>query len=248
MTLFISIAIAIGGTVIVGIALREIFRSLNPALLSGYRPCKGGWWEAELNNCSLGLKKLPQQPVNTYTNVAYVTGGLFLMFTLNTLPTYVLSLTLLYLCAGSALYHATSTRWAGSLDASAMYALFSALTAYAAFRFLGLTDALAAFLMILVATLAGYFLRYKYRGNMSLKIGVFLVLTYAFLIWNMLRSQQSLLNAYLIGSFALFAVAYLIWNLDKARSFPLRRWGHGLWHVLTAAAIAMLYYVTHQTL
>ena len=247
MTLIISIVFAAGGSVVGGIALREIFRSLDPSNISGYRPCKGGWWEAKLNNCESGLLKTPQQPVNTYTNLAYVAGGLFLIFKLNTLPSYILSLTLLYLCAGSALYHATSTRWAGSLDVSAMYAVFSALTVYAASTLVGLEDSLVALMMFVVAVLSGYLLRYRYRGNLSLKIGIFLLLIYFFVIWSMLKNNRSLVDGYLIASFALFAVAYLAWNLDKIRIFPFKRWGHGLWHVLTAVAISILFYAAYLT-
>jgi hypothetical protein len=35
--------------------------------------------------------------------------------------------------------------------------------------------------------------------------------------------------------------------LDKAGKFPLPRWGHGVWHVLTAIAISILFYVIHLT-
>lgn len=242
MTWVISIAFAACGLLVVGIALHKVFRSLDPSKISGYRPCAGGWWEAKLNNCSSGLLKVPQQPVNTYTNVAYVAVGFFLLFKINTLPSYVLSLTLLYLCVGSALYHAMSTRWAGSLDVSGMYALFSAMTAYIICKYIGLDNSLVALIMFMVAVLCGYLLRYRYRGNMSLKIGIFLVLTYLFTILSMLQNNRSLVSGYLIASFAMFALAYLAWILDKARNFPLKRFGHGLWHVLTAAAISVLFY------
>lgn len=242
MTLAISIAFALSGTLIMGIALHVIFQGLNPSSISDYRACEGGWWEAELNGCASGLAMVPQQPVNTYTNLAYLAVGLFLMFKLNTLPAYIFSLTLLYLCVGSALYHATSTRWAGSLDVSAMYAVFSALTIYAAMGLFILEDSLVAFIMFVVAVLSAYFLRYRYRGNMSLKIGIFLVLTYLF-AW--IKNGYSLVDPYVIASIILFAIGFLVWNLDKWRTFPLKRWGHGLWHVFTAAGISILFYAIY---
>jgi predicted membrane channel-forming protein YqfA (hemolysin III family) len=247
MTLAIAIAFAAAAVTVVGIALRVIFQSVPPSSVTDYRPCKGGWWEGELNHCKSGLLMVPQQPVNTYTNLAYIAGGLFLAFKLNTLPFYVLSLTSLYLCAGSTLYHATSTRWAGSLDVSSMYAMFSALTAYAAFTLIGLKEPLVALIMFVVAILCGYLLRYKYRGNVSLKIGIFLVLTYVFAIWNMRKSNKSWVDDYLITSFVLFAIAYVGWYMDKKRIFPLKRWGHGLWHLLTATAISILCYSIYLT-
>jgi predicted membrane channel-forming protein YqfA (hemolysin III family) len=247
MTLLIAIAFAVIGSVVVGISLWVVFRSLDPASIGQYRACKGGWCEAKLNHCESGLLRLPQQPVNTYSNIAYATGGLFLTFLLGTLPTYILSITALYLCVGSALYHATSTRWAGSLDVSSMYALFSALAAYAALTLIGgLSDPLVALIMFAVAVLCGYFLRYRYRGNMSLKIGIFLVLTYVFTVWHLVRNGRSLVDGYLIVSLVLFAVAYVAWNIDKIKNCPFRRWGHGIWHVLTAVAIFVLYYGVYR--
>jgi hypothetical protein len=247
MTLFLSIAFAAGVSLVIYFALREVFKSLDPAKISTYRPCKGGWWEAELNQCAAGLLLIPQQPVNTYTNIAYAAVGSFLIFNLNTLPTYVLFLTLLYLCAGSALYHATSTRWAGSLDVSGIYAVFSALGAYALCKFLSLGETWIAFFMFAVAVLLGYSWKYKYKGDMRVKIGILLLVIYFFVILIMRKNNMSLVDGYLIASAALFLLAFCAWNLDKWRVFPVKRWGHGLWHVLTAAAIAILFYVIHHT-
>lgn len=245
MSIIISIAFAFSGSLIAGIALQQICKLIKPELVSQYRPCEGGWWEAELNQCGIGLVRVPQQPVNTYTNVAYLTGGLFLMFEINTLPTFIFFITTLYLCVGSCLYHATSTRWAGSLDISAMYALFSSLALYAASTLINLEESLVALLMFVVGVLIGWLLRYKYKGNMILKIGIFIVLIYSFLIWSMLHHSISLLNVYLISSFALYLVAFIFWILDKKRIFPIKRWGHGLWHILTAIAISMLFYAIY---
>jgi predicted membrane channel-forming protein YqfA (hemolysin III family) len=188
---------------------------------------------------------VPQQPVNTYTNVLYLTGGLFLVFYLNTLTSYVFFITSFYLCTGSALYHSTSTRWGGSLDVSAMYAVFSSLTVYAASTLIGLEDSLVALIMFVVAVLIGWLLRYKYKGNMVLKIGIFILLIYSFLIWSMVQHNMSLFNVYLISSFVLYVIAFIIWILDKKRIFPIKRWGHGLWHIFTAVAISMLFYAIY---
>lgn len=240
-TMAISIAFAISGAVMMGIALHVVFRNLSlPSIQKYYKKCAGGWWEAELNHCSLGLTMVPQQPVNTYTNLAYVAVGLFLIFKLNTLPAYILSLTLLYLCVGSALYHAISTRWAGSLDVSAIYAVFSALTIYAASTLIGLEESVVAFIMFVVAVLSAYFLRYKYRGSMAIKIGIFLVFIYSLAIWSMLKNNKLPVKGYLIASFILFAISFIFWTFDKKRIFPFKRWGHGLWHVFNAAAIFIL--------
>jgi|GEM_PF-4775119 len=247
MALTLSILFAASAAVLAGLVLKAIFKSLNPAKVEEYRACKGGWWEAKLNNCQAGLLFVPQQPVNTYTNVAYLAGGFFLMFKLQTLPSYVLGLASLYLCAGSALYHATSTRWAGSLDVSAMYAVFSSTAVYALSALLRTNDALAALLMFVAAALAAYFLRYYYHGTMEVKIGIFLIITYALILSSRYRNQAALFDGYLIATLVLFALAEIAWLLDKAGKFPLPRWGHGVWHILTAVAISILFYTVHQT-
>ncbi len=77
---------------------------------------------------------------------------------------------------------------------------------------------------------------------MSLKVGIFIVIIYALEIWIMFKNNNMKILGYLIASFALFALAYLVWNLDKARKFPFKKWGHGLWHIFTAAAAAILFY------
>ena len=248
MTLVLSLMFAVIGSVVMGMALRAIFKKIKPANVSEYRACVGGWWEEELNQCSTGLLMVPQQPVNTYTNLLYLAGGLFLVFQFNTLSSFVFSLTLLYLCVGSALYHAFSTRWAGRLDVSAIYAVFSALTIYSGSRLVNLSDSMVALIMFVIAVLAAYLLTSMnyFRRNMAMKIAVFLVLTYSLTIWNMVRSNNFQLKVHLIVSFILFVIAFIIWNLDKRRSFLFKRWGHGFWHMFTAIAISILYYTLYM--
>jgi predicted membrane channel-forming protein YqfA (hemolysin III family) len=245
MSIWVSIAIAGAASILVGLVLNVVFRRLDPASVRDYRPCKGGWWEAKLNQCDQGLLRVPQQPINTYTNIAYLTGGLFVALMLVTPPTWAFAVTTLYLCVGSALYHATSTRWAGSLDVSGIYAVFSALTVYAAFALADVDAWIVTSGMLGGALLAAYFLRYQFRGNMQLKIGLFLGATYVLAIVNMALSGDWLYWPYFAGSLALFGTAYVIWNLDLKGAFPLERWGHGFWHVLTAAAISVLFYGVH---
>ncbi len=96
--------------------------------------------------------------------------------------------------------------------------------------------------MFVIAALLAFLLRYKYRGLMAVKIGIFLVLTYL-CVW--LNNGRTLNDGNLIASFILFVLAFLAWNLDKWRLFPLKRCGHGLWHILAGVAIAILFYVIH---
>ncbi len=242
-----SYVISLIFALLVGLIFQQVFRRIDPTQIKDYRHCKGGWWEAELNDCHIGLLMVPQQPINTYTNLAFAAGGLFVAISVNTPPSYVFTLTCLYLCLGSSLYHATSTRWAGSLDVSSMYAAYSALAAYSVCTFFDCAAWLTAGIMLASACAMGYLLRYKYHGDMSLKIGVFVAFTYAFAILSYRESYNSTAKAYLIASFVIFAAAFAVWVMDKKRFFPLKRWGHGVWHLLTATATCLVFYAVHLT-
>ena len=78
---------------------------------------------------------------------------------------------------------------------------------------------------------------------MAVKIGIFLVLTYL-CVW--LNNGRTLNDGNLIVSFILFVLAFLAWNLDKWRLFPLKRWGHGLWHILAGVAMSILFYAIYR--
>ena len=227
-----------------------IFRYLDPGIVADdYHACRGGWHESYLNNCQAGLQKVPQQPVNTYSNLAYLAVGVFVELWLDTYPSFVLAVTMTYLCFGSALYHATSTRWAGMLDVTAIYTVFSAVAVYALAVLVGLGDNWATpAVMFVVAGLTAFLLAQRFRRKMNLVIGIFLGGAYAFQLLHMALTVQWFAWRSLLGSFVLFALAFLAWNMDKAQRFPLPRWGHGVWHLLTAAACGFLFYAVHLTM
>lgn len=234
-----------GAVIFMALILAGAFRFVRPSILmDDYVPCAGGWHEAELKSCSQGLLKLPQQPVNTYSNLAYLAAGLFTAIVLSKPPAYVFGATMVYLCVGSSLYHAFSTRWAGMLDVTGIYSVFSALAVYSAAVLIGLPDWLMALLMFIIAGLAAYILSPRFRNNMHLRIGIFLGLAYALTLLHMGLAAEWGAWPYLLASFLLFALALLVWSMDKKRTFPLHRWGHGFWHVFTAAAAGLVFYAT----
>ncbi len=242
MPSIISIAFAISGSILVAIALYKVFQRINPANVTEYLRCQGEFWESELNNCSTGLDRVPQQPVNTYTNVLYLTGGLLVMFEFNTLPTFVFSLAALFLCIASALFHALSNYWSAKLDVSAMYAIFTALVVYAATTFFVIGDPLVALIMFIVAVIMGYLLTYVFSVNFIFGVPIIALLVFGLLIFN--RSQQGLpiINVNWVVSLVLLLVGIVTFLFDKWRIFPIPRWGHGFWHILTAIAIPLLFY------
>lgn len=246
--MLLALSITIGALIFAALIFAALFRNLDPAVVAvDYKQCAGGWHEAYLNHCAAGLTKIPQQPVNTYTNLAYLAAGLFVALTVDTPPAQVFAATMIYLSIGSTLYHALSTRWAGMLDVTAIYATFSALAVYALFVLLGIPDWITTGIMFVVAGLTAFLLSKRYSRNMHLIIGIFLGAAYAFLLLHMARTGRWSVWPYLAGSFSAFALAFLIWNMDRAGTFPLKRWGHGCWHILTAAASALVFYAIFLT-
>ena len=235
---------ALGGAVFVGLTLVTVFRYVDPDIVADdYHFCRGGWHESYLNRCEEGLFQVPQQPVNTYTNLAYLAVGLYIDGRLDSGPSIVFLLTMAYLCIGSSLYHATSTRWAGMLDVTGIYAVFASTMVYALAALVGQDGApWVPALMFVVAGLAAYFLSIRFRRRMELVVGIFLGCTYVALLVRMAITGSWELWPWLVASIGLFGLAYWFWNLDKAKAFPLKRWGHGLWHLLTAVAAALIFY------
>ncbi len=219
------------------------FRRLDPTTIGEYRPCAGGWHESEFHACEQGLKYIPQQPVNTYSNLAYAAAGAITIFHLGTAQALVFCLLMSFLCVGSSLYHATSTRWAGKLDVAGIYGVFTCLGLLGILRFTEIAGWLQATMAFGSAILAGWLLRFKYNGNMQVKIAIMLSVIYLFAFLGAgLSGQWNPSGWFLVGSLLCFGLAFLIWNLDKARKFPLPRWGHGFWHILTAASSTLVFY------
>jgi hypothetical protein len=46
---------------------------------------------------------------------------------------------------------------------------------------------------------------------------------------------------YDLAAFAALGAAYKIWHMDKERTFWWPHWGHGIWHILTAVGISLLF-------
>jgi channel protein (hemolysin III family) len=243
-----TIAITAGAVIFATLILLALFGKITPAIvMPDYKPCAGGWHEAFLNQCHPVLTKIPQQPVNTYSNLAFLAAGVFIARFVQTPPAAVFGFTMIYLFIGSTLYHALSTRWAGMLDVTAIFAIFSATATYALGVLVGSPVWLTTILMFVVGGLAAYLLSQKYKTNTHLIIGIFLGATYLLLLLNMWLSGNWAAWPYLVGSFVAFAVAFFIWNRDLAQTFPLKGWGHGIWHVLASVASALVFYAIHLT-
>jgi channel protein (hemolysin III family) len=243
-----TLIVTSGAVIFATLLFISLFRYLEPAkVASDYKPCSGSWHEAELEGCSQGLLKIPQQPVNTYTNLAYLAAGLWMQLSLGTGPAFVFALTMMYLCLGSTLYHATSTGWAGMLDVTGIYTVFSSTLIYALAALIGQGgDPLVPAAMFVAAGGTAFFLS-KRRHSMQWVIALLLGSTYLLLILRMAITHSWSPLIHVGVSVGLFAVGFTSWVLDQRRRFPLPRWGHGVWHLFTAAASAVAFHAIDLT-
>ncbi len=238
--------IALAAAALVGGILHWVFGTIDPGQIN-YQTCEGGFQEAKENDCENGLKMVPQQPVNVYTALTYLAGSVFVALQLRIPPAYVFVVASLYLCVGTAILHAISTLRSHVLDKSSMYAVCSTLTAYAACAFLGLDGWGAAGLMLGTAILAASLLAYGFPGAYAIKIGAFLGFAYLLAIIRVVRDGYGAATPFLVASAGLFVVGLVCQRLDQKGKFPIKRWGHGIWHLLTGIAIPMLFYAVHLT-
>lgn len=165
-----------------------------------------------------------------------------------------------YLAIGSALYHATSTRWAGMLDVTGIYTVFTAIAVYALVTLLLGDWPYTPMVMFIVAGLSATILSRvgrrrtppaegRRRGDrMRTVIALSLGTSYVCVLARMAITRDWSDLSFLVGSLLVFGLAYLSWGLDRKRTFPITPWGHGVWHVLTAAASALVFYAVDATI
>lgn len=195
---------------------------------------RGFWAEDRV----LQRRRFPIGPRNTVSNVAYLiaAAGLFYWRPAGA-ASVVLGLALVLLGIGSALYHGLKRHWANSLDWSGM---FAALGSSAAFGVVPESRAAPAVMAIFSAVLVGVFV-YKLRLKVDALMGVFLV----FAVLRPLALGPG--RWWAIAALAIFVLSYVAWWLDhrageQGRPAPIvRLWGHGVWHVGTAAALVLLH-------
>lgn len=241
------VAVTVGALIFATLVFFTLFRYMTPRTVeSDYSICNGNWEEAFHYECPCGLKRLPQQPRNTYSNLAYLAAGLYIYFAIGTDTAFVFAVTMTYLCIASALYHATSTGWSSVLDQTAILAAFPAIAIFGIAAHLDAGNhPLTPLTMFVVAGLLSYFLSKHVRKYMRAVIAISLGLSYLLLAGYMIRTHNVQPRPYLVASLVLFALGYLCWELDRRKKTAL--WGHALWHMLTAAASALIFYAIDLT-
>jgi hypothetical protein len=200
--------------------------------------------------------------VNTYSNLAYILGGAYLASFLNTPVAWVFMFMMRYLTVGSALYHGIVTKWSGLLDVTAMYAVFSGIAALGVFTALrsavpalgalassngSLFSHVSALLVLTVAAVVAYGLRNKYRNVLPFILGFFGLATVLWVVSEILAGGAFpwISVSIMVGLFLVSGLAWIIDLFGVCNTYPLHRYGHGLWHVGTAAGISYLFYLMY---
>jgi predicted membrane channel-forming protein YqfA (hemolysin III family) len=202
-----------------------------PSLLTNVKACRGNWAEARIRKCDqgIGVTGIPVEPINAFTNPAYLAAGWVTFRVIEGAPSWIFlgAMTLLFL--GSTLYHGTKAMWAARLDHAGMYAVFAALAYYA----MAPQHTAIVYVMAVAAIAAAVAFGFVFPGNLSLRMALLLTLVSV--------------RAFLLGSpelaglsLGLMAVAMGAWLVDS-KSLVLGRWGHGIWHVATAVALAAMF-------
>lgn len=188
---------------------------------------RGGWREERvLRRCAF-----PLAPRNTWSNVAYIVAGAWVLLFRTTLNDIAMALALILLGCGSAAYHGWKTIPTHRLDLAGMYAVFGALAIH------GIVPEVtwAALPMALIGAGLAWRWAWAWKGmGLEEQMGLLLVVA-------SLRPLILGPRGLILAGWALFVLAMGAWQLDR-RTTRLGLWGHAIWHILTAAAITLLYW------
>lgn len=202
------------------------------------------------------------QPVNTWSNLGFVTAGLAvaayaadrarLGLTMGAHPglAVTFAVVVVLLGPGSMAMHATQTRLGGHLDLLSMFLVSGFALAYAVMRLVrrgpGLFVALFPVLVVvgMVVLLTGGRMPFvRHSGNAAFAVMILLAVVVEVALWLRRTPRQD--AAFGLASVAVLLVAYTVWQFgrrDHAWCEPesLLQW-HGVWHVLCALAAYLMF-------
>jgi Ceramidase len=207
----------------------------------------------EYNNVS----KLFHQSMNTYSNLAYFFFGVFILkigindyknnrsFPQNELEQFpalsvLMGICLIYLCFGSAIFHASLTYLGQRVDMNGTYSISIVLLGialYHGFFKIGFSDKIKKiWIAFLVLTIFSFIkIALLISSTMFLSIVILIQSILVFIIWFKNRKKRSIVLA--ISSLVLMIIAVKIRTLDvqKVGCDPHSYFqGHSIWHLLTS--------------
>ena len=196
-----------------------------------------------------------RQPINTYSNLAYVLVGLLILTNAkhdnaraNLLSSHrayplVFGSAAMAIGVGSFFYHASFTFVGQWFDLMGMYLFASFALLYTLARLRPMRGATFAFGYVVVNAMLGYSL----IVNPEARRQIFTAIIYGIIALEalvLLAERPRMKTRYFIGALISLAAAYGIWLLDESRAWcdPASiLQGHALWHFLTAVAAGLLF-------
>lgn len=162
------------------------------------------------------------QAADTFTNVAYVAAGLYVLLELLQPYHVAMAAALFFLGLVSGLFHATSARLAQSLDEIGMYAVLSVLF-WAAVAGTFVVDGIYLIMVASWLVLTAFHRELdSHKWVPGIAVATFLVIM-------------------LLGSKLLGLVAVGLFILAWLANQHISDYGHAIWHVLTAAALTVAF-------
>jgi hypothetical protein len=260
----LPLILAVGPTVFVWFILESLFRYLREPvnlemLARDYDQSAAENWHESRSQDADKLIRIPQQPFNTWTNLAYIAAGMFVSAYDPTPASTIFVFIMTYVSISSALYHATSTNWAGRLDVIGTYMIFAGLATYAlagvVHRAISPTEAPGYTLKTAVATVVIYCVtgliaelwwhKKEQDGWYFAKLGLLLLPTLLLLVVHIVwfpGENAPEIRGVLGYALIFFAISVLFWVPDRIGKPLVGKYGHSVWHVGTAVGIALLFY------
>jgi hypothetical protein len=228
----------------------------------------GGWpgesGVSAINYCEAIHGGMVKQPANTWSNLAFVVVGLLIglhaarnlktafqsndnaMLTSIFYPTFYASVSAL-LGPGSMAMHASDTEWGGIVDVFSMYLWAAWILTYALSRLLHLGKSGFLLIYTIVVPLVSFHL-FTDLLQISTHVVFGGLIVSAVLLEVLLLIRRPELSAgshYFYTALGAFSIAFSVW-VPSQTGGPLCRPDsllqlHALWHILSAAAVGLLY-------
>lgn len=194
------------------------------------------------------------QPANTWSNSAYAAAAAGILLVsrrrraldppglAERVLTPFLALQAAYLCIASGLYHASLTSWAERMDMSATYGLVMTLAGFGIARFAGGSRAVVASVMGALVAAQAFVTVFKYEIDDRFLLPTLITLVAAVVVALGRRGKSDGWPTALALALVLGALGLWILDVKHAACAPEALvQAHAIWHVMTAAAVVLVY-------
>jgi len=241
---------------------------LEEGVWSGYdsRPCENYCENSHQCDHNMSERPVIQQPVNAWTNLAYLLVGLWPLVRCGVdVRTVIFCFACAYICLGSFVFHASLTVFWMNMDVAGMFTVLTALVGHGFHVVTGISWRLLAIPVLAVAVAVPLVKKEMYKaglgsdtwfkGSIILILILDLILVVARgrrIIQDIDRSRTRRAKASEMARvvftaslpLAMFALAVMIRSRDVSKEWcnpDSIIQGHGVWHILTAMAIHIIW-------